>query len=1106
MAIPIYLQQFKAAGIYRVVFDKSTILNQDTQILRLVVGYSEKGPFNIPVYVKDPQTFRQLFGDVSKKLERRGIYFHRLALQMLNTSPIICLNLKKFDGETVGGSTISTDFNSKFDPIRTVKLRVEDVYDTTRFWELNADKLNNLPDTKNRRMDGYINIATTGTKGTSATYFIRKASGTKVSQYNITVNDWYSDRQDDMPEYLEPFKNSLLSDFFAEVYVFSGRFTAKQVLASQTLKNYFTVSTDDAEKEAVLNVRPFVLDAFGEAVDTLDTMFNDGTSNALGHYIGCLIPFFKNKQGSYVSLDAIFNADQHIHNMMMSFNVDMLDDGTANIDLSGRSRIPVLDANSKDDKPHKLTLGNIYAGTALTSVLGNASAPIVADKVSFYPNVIDVKFIPDTEATDGRKIYSISAKQEFSADRRGIYGSLYVSKIEGGDATVPFDAETGTFTIELSQVGLDAADRVKAKFAFKTKQELLKAVKSFGVPVKYVNVKYDKDTNPNVAPVDNTDIAFYDKNGAIVYHSANLERKKNTTYFPAGKDPYADINNPFHGPTSVISAITNLKLQNTDKDKTFVNYLIDDVEDIRVSFVRVRPNVITQYVNEDKFKNSVYGASVSFIDYADDAWEYAKTEINGLKQYAWINKKDVIDDTLIQVIKEGDCFLGLDGALDKNQDGEYDDKDTDNYYDNVYVTEIGVTDDGRNYIMFSGQPMSGAIADTESNKNDDEGRVTLFDIDSPVDGPKSIKNNGCLIRVDNPLNQEVGTMTPQYLEGYTYKNDRPTSTNMFAKVQWQNFILSALTDYKGLRTGLLNKSEIDYRYVVDTFQSYPTSSLKNVLTYLCREKQSAFCITNFPAVRDFVKCPYASFTDQNGIFNVKYVVEGNNKRKPSSIKFSLPADNEGASFAAYYSPLKFSDGYIDDIIPAAGLVSNLFIDKYTSRQPYFIVAGPNYGRISAPGLTGPDYRYSNDELQIIEPYGVNCMVYKPNFGTFINANQTAKQTPLSALSRVNVRELVIYLQDEIEKVLQAYQWEFNNTVTRNAILDRANQICSVTQSNGGIEAFRNVMDESNNTNELIENEFAIISTEIEPGFGCGKMVQELTIHRRGVLSASVKDK
>ena len=141
----------------------------------------------------------------------------------------------------------------------------------------------------------------------------------------------------------------------------------------------------------------------------------------------------------------------------------------------------------------------------------------------------------------------------------------------------------------------------------------------------------------------------------------------------------------------------------------------------------------------------------------------------------------------------------------------------------------------------------------------------------------------------------------------------------------------------------------------------------------------------------------------------------------------------------------------------------------------------------------------------MEPFGVNCMVYRPNFGTFINSNQTAKQTPVSALSKVNIRELVIYLQDEIEKVLQQYQWDFNNQVTRNAILERANAICSRVQANGGIEVFRNVMDESNNTPEIIENEMAILSTSIEPGFGCGKMVQELTLYRRGMLKASIQD-
>ena len=99
--IPVYLQQFKAAGVYRVVFDQSTVLNVDSQILRLVVGYSEKGPFNIPVYVTNATDFRTYFGDISKKLEKRGVFFHRLALQALQAGPILCLNLKKFENDCI---------------------------------------------------------------------------------------------------------------------------------------------------------------------------------------------------------------------------------------------------------------------------------------------------------------------------------------------------------------------------------------------------------------------------------------------------------------------------------------------------------------------------------------------------------------------------------------------------------------------------------------------------------------------------------------------------------------------------------------------------------------------------------------------------------------------------------------------------------------------------------------------------------------------------------------------------------------------------------------------------------------------------------------------
>ena len=99
MAIPVQFQQFKSAGIYRVVYDRSTVLGTEAELLRLVVGYSPKGPFNTPVYVKSVTDFKTMFGGISKALEKRGCFFHRTCIQALEAGPILALNLKPFSEE-----------------------------------------------------------------------------------------------------------------------------------------------------------------------------------------------------------------------------------------------------------------------------------------------------------------------------------------------------------------------------------------------------------------------------------------------------------------------------------------------------------------------------------------------------------------------------------------------------------------------------------------------------------------------------------------------------------------------------------------------------------------------------------------------------------------------------------------------------------------------------------------------------------------------------------------------------------------------------------------------------------------------------------------------
>ena len=198
-----------------------------------------------------------------------------------------------------------------------------------------------------------------------------------------------------------------------------------------------------------------------------------------------------------------------------------------------------------------------------------------------------------------------------------------------------------------------------------------------------------------------------------------------------------------------------------------------------------------------------------------------------------------------------------------------------------------------------------------------------------------------------------------------------------------------------------------------------------------------------------------------------------------------------------------TDGTVRTTIPSAGLVSNLFMDKWTSRQPYYIVAGSQYGRLLDGQLVGPDYGFSKTDRDVLEPYGINVIVYEPRRGTYINSEQTAKQIPVSALSKIHIRELVIYLQDEIAELLESYRWELNTAGLRNKVKAKADVILETVANNGGVYDYLNVCDESNNTPETIDNEFLVLDTHIEPTRGAGKMVERLYIYRTGEMRSSL---
>ena len=368
--------------------------------------------------------------------------------------------------------------------------------------------------------------------------------------------------------------------------------------------------------------------------------------------------------------------------------------------------------------------------------------------------------------------------------------------------------------------------------------------------------------------------------------------------------------------------------------------------------------------------------------------------------------------------------------------------------------------------------------------------------DTDYNSPSGIVHALCSAVVDSThdLNKGVSfdptkTMTKAlYIKGYKYNSIKKTDKDQ----ELQNKILNVLA-YKGIREALTNNIDIDYKYLIDTFQTYPSLAMKSQFSSIAKAKFNCLAILNFPPMTKVLDS--VGWKNYQGGFDMSAILRGGN--------ISLPSESQGASWSAFYTQLQMTDGSVKFVVPSAALVSNLFMIKRALRLPYYIVAGPNYGRIAQSDVLGPDYNYARADLDILEPLGVNAIIHIPRQGIVINGNQTAKQTPITSLSKIHVRELVTFLQDELENMLLGYQWELNTATLRDMVRSKAEVILGLCQANGGIYDFKVTCDDTNNTEEVISNNMLVLDVDIIAARGTEKICQTLRLHRIGTDLALV---
>jgi phage tail sheath protein FI len=166
-----------------------------------------------------------------------------------------------------------------------------------------------------------------------------------------------------------------------------------------------------------------------------------------------------------------------------------------------------------------------------------------------------------------------------------------------------------------------------------------------------------------------------------------------------------------------------------------------------------------------------------------------------------------------------------------------------------------------------------------------------------------------------------------------------------------------------------------------------------------------------------------------------------------------------------------------NFVPASTLVPAVYEYNDKVSAEWFAPAGLNRGALAT--VLQPERKIGVNDRNLLYQGKVNPIATFPGVGTVIYGQKTLQQKP-SALDRVNVRRLLIALKSYIGQLGEQIVFEPNTQVTRNKFLNQVNPYLESVQQRQGLYAFQVVMDETNNTPDVVDRNQLVGTIYLQP--------------------------
>ena len=171
--------------------------------------------------------------------------------------------------------------------------------------------------------------------------------------------------------------------------------------------------------------------------------------------------------------------------------------------------------------------------------------------------------------------------------------------------------------------------------------------------------------------------------------------------------------------------------------------------------------------------------------------------------------------------------------------------------------------------------------------------------------------------------------------------------------------------------------------------------------------------------------------------------------------------------ATYYPWVKTVDTNTNKLlsVPPSVLLPAVYAANDRLAAEWFAPAGLNRGGIT--GAVSVLNRLTHAERDTLYENKVNPIASFPGQG-IVAFGQKTLQDRASALDRINVRRLLITLKKFVASTSRFLVFEQNTATTRARFLNTVNPYLEAVQQRQGLYAFRVVMDETNNTPDVID--------------------------------------